>query len=407
MTELKVTTGATSSERQIDLTELRKERGLIETSPPAAVTRCFANIDAEKIEWLWPGRIARGKVSLIGGHPGLGKSQITASLASIITTGGLWPVDRTRAPQGSVLLLSAEDDAADTIKPRLLAAGADCNRVHILDAIPDGSVERTFNLNTDIERLRETLNGLQDAALVIIDPISAYLGGRDSHSNAEVREILTPLSKLAADSRASILAITHLNKSSNDPLKAFIGSVGFIAAARSVYAVVKDPEDDAHRLLLPVKNNLGKDGHGLGFRIESKTVKNDIETSRVTWDSEPCSVSAMEAMNPENSGEGSALDEAVHFLQIELAGGPVKAKTITARASGAAIAKRTLERAKKQLGIKPQKVGTGIGDKSYWAWQLPPEKTLRPPENPYDRHAPGVAALAKSGGLSDEFEDLG
>src|SRR5215831_1137619 len=105
---------------------------------PRAIVRRLSEVEAKPIRWLWPGRIARGKVSMIAGHPGLGKSQITAALAAVVTTGGTWPVDRTQCERGSVILLNAEDDAADTIRPRLEAAGADISRIEIIEAVVEG-----------------------------------------------------------------------------------------------------------------------------------------------------------------------------------------------------------------------------------------------------------------------------
>ncbi|MGO9947483.1 MAG: AAA family ATPase [Steroidobacteraceae bacterium] len=142
------------------------------------VMRCMADVQPEKIEWLWPGRIAVGKQTLIGGEPGLGKSQITAALAAAVTTGGAWPCDEGRAPLGSVLILSAEDDASDTIRPRLDAAGADVSGVHLISAVrqSDGNGRRTFNLQVDLALLEQAIKRIGNVRLVIIDPVSSYLG---------------------------------------------------------------------------------------------------------------------------------------------------------------------------------------------------------------------------------------
>ena len=160
-----------------------------------AVYRRLSDIQPKPVRWLWKGRIARGKVFMLAGHPGLGKSQALISVAAIVTTGGTWPLDRTQCEVGSVIILSAEDDAEDTIRPRLEAAGADLKRVFILDAIRepnrDGDLTtRPFNLTADIERLSDLARKLGDVGLIDIDPITAYLGGVDSHKNAEVRGVL-------------------------------------------------------------------------------------------------------------------------------------------------------------------------------------------------------------------------
>lgn len=149
--------------------------------------RRLSDIEAKPVRWLWPGRIARGKVSILAGHPGLGKSQITASLAAIVTTGGQWPIDRVRCEPGNVVFFSAEDDAEDTIRPRLEAARADLDRIFILDAVLDdkGTRPRAFNLKGDLPRLGQMLEYIGEVALVVIDPITAYLGDTDSHKNAD------------------------------------------------------------------------------------------------------------------------------------------------------------------------------------------------------------------------------
>ena len=171
---------------------------------PGRITyRRASEIQAKPVNWLWPGRIARGKVSMLAGNPGLGKSQITSSMAATVTTGGIWPVDRSRCERGNVIFLSAEDDAEDTGRPRLEAAGADLSRVFILDAVVDGfradgsEAQRGFNLKTDLARLGKMLDEIGGAALIVIDPITAYLGETDSHKNAEIRALLSPFRKLS------------------------------------------------------------------------------------------------------------------------------------------------------------------------------------------------------------------
>ena len=185
---------------------------------------------------------------------------------------------------GSVIFLSAEDDAADTIGPRLDAAGADVSRVHILEAVrvllTDGSLaEKPFNLETDKAVLERALHEHPDVRLIVIDPISAYLGGVDSHSNAEVRGLLAPLVALATRFGVAVLCVTHLRKSAGAAIYRAISSIAFAAAARAVWAVASDPEDGDRRLLLPVKQNLSASVGGLGFRIETQN-----NVPRIAWE---------------------------------------------------------------------------------------------------------------------------
>jgi len=180
---------------------------------PGPVLHCFADIASKQLHWLWPGRIPLGKLTLLIGDPGLGKSLLTADIASRVSRGTSFP-DGAVCESGSVIFLSAEDDAADTIRPRLDVAGADVFRVHTLDAVrvqlSGGSVtEKAFNLETDCTHLESALSQHPDVRLIVIDPLSAYLGGTDSHSNAEIRGLLSPLAALAARCEVAVLAVTH------------------------------------------------------------------------------------------------------------------------------------------------------------------------------------------------------
>ena len=207
------------------------------------VSRCAAEIAPEKIEWLWTGRLALGKHTCIAGEPGAGKSQLSIAIIAAVTTGGEWPCGEGRAPVGNVIVLSAEDGAADTIVPRLLAAGADTGRVHIVSAVrnPDES-RRVINLQHDLELLERKIAEIGNVAPVVVDPVSSYLGKADSHKNSEVRSVLEPLSEMADRARVAILSITHFSKSgANNTTKAlhkFIGSIAFTGAPRAAFAVI-------------------------------------------------------------------------------------------------------------------------------------------------------------------------
>jgi hypothetical protein len=227
-----------------------------------------------------------------------------------------------------------------------------------------------FSIAEDIQALGRVLSELRDVVLVIVDPISAYLGKTDSHKNAEVRAVLAPLAELAAKFNVAILGITHLSKASGPAaLMRVMGSVAFVAAARAAWLVTNDPQDNARRLFLPLKNNLGPDQGGLAFRIEAATVqspKGPIETSRVMWESTPVTLSADEAMQAVDNGrEPSALDKAVDWLRETLADRPLASTDVITRAAAVCIAEKTLRRAASKVGIKPAKDGKGG-----WKWSL-------------------------------------
>jgi hypothetical protein len=337
--------------------------------------RCMADIQPIPIRWLWPGLIARGKITIIAGNPGLGKSQLTANVTAIVTRGALWPADGGRCEIGSVAFICAEDDAADTIRPRLEATGADAERVFILDSVSckenDGKIsQRSFSLQKDIEQLDLLLAEKPDIALVVIDPITAYMGSVDSHKTTDVRGVLSPLAEMAARRNVAVVCVSHLNKSGDtDAMMRVTGSLAYVAAARAAYLVAADQENPTRRLFLPMKNNLGSDRTGLAFGIEPFWIEShNINTSRVVWENEVITQTANDvlAAQPTNE-EHTAVDEAKDFLTEVLTDAPLNAKEVQRQATEAGIAKRTLMRAKDALGIKPRKIDMDKG----WVWELP------------------------------------
>src|SRR5262245_60559671 len=272
------------------------------------VVRCASDVEPKPIDWIWRGRIARGKHTANAGEPGTGKSTLTCEIIAAVTTGGEWPCGEGRAPVGNVVILSAEDDAEHTLVPRLMAADADLGRVHIIEAVrsDDGKGVRSFNLQADIVRLEKLITEIGDVALVVIDPISSYMGKTDSHKNSEVRGVLEPVSKMAERTGAAVLSITHFSKAGSangaKALHRFIGSIAFTAAARFAFAVMHDPDDENRRFFLHVKNNLAAPPQGLAFHLEQRIVgKPDkgIVASFVIWDAKPVSITANEALAAE------------------------------------------------------------------------------------------------------------
>ena len=373
---------------------------------PIIATRRMSDIQPEPITWLWLSRIAQGKVTLIAGDPGLGKSMITVAMAAHVSRGTPWPVDRSPCPQGDVIMVSAEDDPGDTIRPRLDAAGADVSRVHVLTMVSeldrDGNPrERSFNLAKDIPGLDDLLRQTPECRLVTIDPVSAYLGGTDSHNNADIRALLTPLAATASKHRVAIVAVTHLNKAQQaNALYRASGSLAFVAAARAAYSVTKDPNDPDRRLILPLKNNLGDDRTGFAYTI----IEADNGAPVLAWEDEPVEMTLEDLANAVTERKPRPAEQAKAMLLRMLSHGEALQKDIEAQAEALDISWRTVMRAKKDMGITSSKHRFD----GQWTWNLPSvnqdyryqskvansEECQTPPDNK-------VASFDRSGTLQD------
>jgi hypothetical protein len=364
-------------------------------APGAALTTRLDTVEPEDVAWLWPRRIALGKLTLIAGDPGLGKSFVTLDIAARVSRGQPWPdAPGVPNPSGGVVLLNAEDGLADTIAPRLDAAGADRRRIVSLDGVAadtpsSTSSERGFNLR-DLPALEQAIAEVSDCRLVVIDPITSYLGAVDSHKNAEVRGLLGPLAALAAKHNVAIVAVTHLNKSGNGPaIYRTMGSLAFAAAARAAWAAIKDKEDPRRRLFIPVKNNLSQDTRGLAYRIESP----DGGRPCVAWQEGEVSITADDALADDRDGqrERTEREDCAEWLTVLLANGPIPAREVEREARDAGQAVATLRRAKAEIKVESRRSAFG----GPWEWFLP-----KPAE---DAHLP---KMATEGAVSPSSEHL-
>jgi hypothetical protein len=361
----------------------------------------LSDVKPEPVAWLWPGRIALGKLTLIAGDPGLGKSFLTLDMAARVSRGRAWPdANGVATTSGGVVLLSAEDGVADTIRPRLDAAGADVNRIVALEAIRsvgDNGREsaRTFDLSRDLPALEAAVRSVEGCRLVVIDPVTAYLGGVDSHKNAEIRGLLAPLGAIAERHRVAVVAVTHLNKSGGGPaIYRAMGSLAFAAAARAAWAVSKDKDDPRRRLLLPIKNNIAPDTGGLAYRIEPLGVDG---CPAVVWEPDPVNVSADDALagDRDEGGGRTECDDAAAWLRDLLAHGPRAARDVERDARDAGYSMATVRRAKAVIGVVSRKPAFG----GPWEWTLPAPPRAQDAQPPKmrteDAHTPASEHLGE------------
>src|SRR5262245_46094648 len=347
------------------------------------ISRRAADITPKRIDFLWAGRLARGKHTAFAGEPGDGKSQLSAYVAAMISKGGEWPCDEGRAPVGNVIIFNAEDGADDTIVPRLIAAGADLERIYIVSAVlqEDGKGRRTFNLQADLALLEQKIREIGNVALVIIDPISSYMGKTDSHKNSEVRGALEPASEMAERMKVAILSITHFSKAgsgnTNKALHRFIGSIAFVGAPRAAFAVIEDADNEGRMLVLHAKNNMASKPQGLAYRLLQTIVGDNIVASYVHWEDTPVAISADQALGAaESIGNRTSKEEAIDFLRDILGQGEMPAEEVQQAARKAGITSKPLRSAREALKIKSRRDGFGPG--AVWYWSLPGGGPLMP-----------------------------
>jgi putative DNA primase/helicase len=241
-----------------------------------------SDVEPQKLAGVWNHRFYRGKLSLVAGEPGLGKSLIAIHMAATVSTGGAWPNGKGTARRGDVIYISAEDSAADTIRPRLEAAGADLRRVHLIETVKDALGPRPFSLLADLDRLDQWLQGIRKPRLVIIDPLNACLSATDgrpfnANSVPQVRALLGRLEAIAIKHGVAIVGVTHFTKAkSGSTLSRVTGSFAFGAVAKSVFTVVRKTNDPNQRIFAPAKNNLGRDVDALAFQIKERVTSDNI-----------------------------------------------------------------------------------------------------------------------------------
>jgi putative DNA primase/helicase len=342
-------------------------------------TRRASEIEPQEIEFVWPDRIPEGKVTLFVGEPCIGKSLAALSVATTVTTGGRWPDSDQRAEVGHVAILAAEDDAADTIIPRLLTFGADLDRVTIIDGTfwedkPEDLESFMFTRHVD------ALYELDDVKLLIIDTLSHFLTG-DLNKHGDAKQALRPLVNWCANVGAAVIGIEHLGKDrSKSPLARVLGSTAIAGQARAVWGFAADADRPGRTLMLKLKMNLAADVGGLAFDLMS----GDGQHPTLAWSPDPVTIDPGEAFSPPKAEQHSPrLTEAIEWLTDRLADGEDHyAKAVYGDGEAAGFSDKLLRSALKSIGSRPFKDDFS----GRWKWRLPKA----------DAGSPCTSALASS-----------
>jgi hypothetical protein len=349
------------------------------SKPPAVELATASGIKPVAVDWLWDGWLAMGKLQLLAGQPGTGKTTVALALAAITSIGGVWP-DGSRAMAGNVVIWSGEDDPRDTLVPRLIAAGADRARIHFVKAVHEGEGKRSFDPAKDLVALSAATERIGGAKLVIIDPI-AMVAVKDSHRNAETRRDLQPIAELCQATGAAALGIHHLAKGTmgREPQERLIGSIAFAAVARVVMIATKMPPRDGERnerrVIMRAKSNIGPDDGGYVYALEQVQLDDhpNILASRAVWGEEVEGTAREVLAEAESETERSPREDAKEFLLSFLSEGPVPAKEVKAASRREGISPRTLRRAKEELRIRTARIGFGRESSVQWELsEIPP-----------------------------------
>lgn len=308
----------------------------------------MSDIQPEEVQWLWYPYIPLGKLTVIQGDPGEGKTTFVLAMIAALTKGEALP-EREPLDPVNILYQTAEDGLADNIRPRLDALGADCSRVLVID-------ESKRELSLSDERIRQAMEET-GAKLLVLDPLQAYLGAEvDMHRANEVRPILKRLGAVAEQMGCAVILIRHLNKMQGQKSgHRGMGSVDFQAAARSVLLVGRTKEDPQLRIVVPDKSSLAPEGESIAFALDPE--------QGFQWKGY-CAYNAEELLGGSTKQVQTKTMQAEETLR-NLLDKPAPAEEILRRITAAGISERTLMTAKKNLGVLSEKRG------GQWFWRLP------------------------------------
>ncbi|QFS17057.1 AAA family ATPase [Acinetobacter indicus] len=331
----------------------------------------MATIQAQAINWLWSGWLPLGKLTILAGAGGCGKTNLLLALIATITTNGIFPDGSKCTDTGKVLIYSTEDDPNDTLLPRLIANGADLSKIDfIAGRINDKGEREPFDPTKDLPLLNAYAKQNPDIKLLMIDPIISAVGG-DSNKATDVRRSLQVVVDFAQEFNCAVVGITHFAKgtSGSSPAERIIGSQAFTALARMVWSAAKR-EDENDCILVRAKSNISTLDGGIKYQIEPETVLENIETTKTAWLG-TIEGSARELLSEAESTEnsnGTTVDMAKEFL-IDLLSSVenMPSKEVQSQAKDAGFSPASIRRAQEKLNIKPFKPQ---GEK-IWFWSLP------------------------------------
>ena len=399
-----MTTAAEKSRRAREAVQREIDRAQRYGPPPepepdgVALVRGTA-LKPEPVRWLWPFWLALGKLHILAGAPGTGKTTCALNLCATVTSGGHW-ADGTRSAPGDVLVWSGEDDPADTLLPRLMASGARTDRVWFVGDVRRAGTSRPFDLASDMPGLLEAAKAIPALKLILVDPIATAVTG-DSHKNTEVRRGLAPLVDFAAQAGAALLGITHFSKGGqgSDPASRVVGSVAFTAVARVVLVCAKSKNDDGteRRLMARSKSNLGPDDGGFEYTLQQAEPLPGIHASRAVFGAsvEGSARDLLDEPDRDTAASRSQQGEAVEFLRAALALGTTPVTTLKAEAEELGLSWKTIRTASEKLGVRKVKGGLRDG----WYWSLRTEYAPKVPKESQLAQEKNVGILGPLGTL--------
>ena len=357
-----------SDSAPIQLTSNLDKSLLIDAKPSVQLLRA-ADVTMRPTTWLWDQWLLKGKLTILAGSGGTGKTTLTLGLASVITAGGRLPSGLMCNAIGNVLIWSGEDDPEDVLVPRLKAMGANLERIHFISAIGHGNQRRAFDPSSDIGALDQSVKAIGGVSLLIIDPIVSAVA-KDMNQANDVRRGLQPIVDFANQHQCGVIGISHLAKGSQgkDPTERILGSQAFSAFARMTWLTVSNKET-GDRVLVRSKSNLSNIEGGFSYAIEEVSIGEGIVTSRVVWkglvDGDAGDIlKQYEHFN--DSNDGSEIEEAELFLADVLAEESLPVLQLKEDSKNAGLSWATVRRASKNIGVRKIKSGMTGG----WFWSL-------------------------------------